>query len=126
MVNGIGGVNPSKHLNLDLRGGKLAEGHEIMAGIEELVVLGLGVGLDKFSQIYWGFVLEKWFSPFDEIAEIYVCGKVLESRVLIDGGAFDALLEQISTQRAMRSAVVQITGERSVIDGEHFSSPPDR
>ena len=51
MVNGIGGVNPSKRLNLDLRGGKLAEGHEIMAGIEELVVLGLGIGLDKFGQI---------------------------------------------------------------------------
>jgi hypothetical protein len=72
MVNGYGAVNPSKRLNLDLRGGKLAKSHEMMAGIEELVVLGLGVGLDEFGQIYWVFVLEKWFSPFDEIAEIYV------------------------------------------------------
>jgi hypothetical protein len=64
-----------------------------MAGIEDLVVFGLGVGPDEFGQIYRGFVLEKWFSPFDEVVEIYVCGKVLESGVLIDISAFDALLE---------------------------------
>lgn len=65
----------------------------MLAGADELGVLRLGEGMDEIGEILWGFVLEEWFSPFDEIGEIHICGEVLESRVLVDSRAFDFVLE---------------------------------
>ena len=66
-----------------------------------------------------GFPRREVVQPVREVTEIDVGGEVLSARILIDGMARDALLEMIAAQRAIWAAVIQSSGLRAVVDGEH-------
>lgn len=63
-------------------------------------------------------------APMDEVGEVDVGGQILASDVLIDRGAFEALLEQVGAEGAVRAAMKKLIGGVSVVDGKDFSGLP--
>ncbi len=59
-----------------------------------------------------------------EVGEIDVGGEVLATGVLINLRSFEALLEQIGAERAMRAALIECVRGGAVVDGEHAAGFP--
>jgi hypothetical protein len=65
-------------------------------------------------------------TPVLEIGEIDIRGEILAAGVLIDRGAFEVLVEEISADCSAGPAVIEGFGSRAVVDGEHASGFPLR
>lgn len=83
-----------------------------------------GMGTEEIGEPDQAVGMGPRSGPFDEVGEIDVGGEVLAAGVLIDGGAFEALVEEVGAERAGRAAVVEGVGRGSVVDGEEFPGAP--
>jgi len=61
-----------------------------------------------------------------EVGEIDIRGDVLAAGVLIDGEAFEALLEKVAAERALGTAMIEFLCGAAVINGEHAACFPVR
>ena len=98
-------------------------------GVEEVVV-GWGAGGDVLGLEEGGLGVVEGFSeaevagPGAVVGEVDVGGEVLAADVLVEGGAFDAVLHEVAAEGAARAAMVEGGEGVAVVDGEHLAGFP--
>lgn len=95
-----------------------------MTGAEKLGILAIGVRPDEIGEVLRSLVIKEGFAPFDQIGEIHIRGEILKSLVLVDFMTFDTLLEKVSAQGALWTAMIEVFRKVTVINREHFSTLP--